>query len=314
MKLLLVGNYGASNLGDEALREYFLSRFSGHSWSVISAKARAPHELPRLPCGLRSLFSPWYRTLVAIARSDVLVFGGGTLFSDTESLRACFIWCSHAFAAFLFGTPVFLVFQGIGPFRTALGRHMTRYVVRRATFISVRDELSLKRVTEMGRADATLTFDPVFTLPEAYAREDSPHSLVLIPRGNSSPQFYNECVAYIRQHSPRSVEIVSMYPDDDAAAIGHLSLLLRSLPVTVALHTASTWQELCAFLNRASFVLTQRYHGAICSLALSIPFRAVPLADGDKLSRLTTRSHAEFHRLCTAGEDAFVAALSSTRP
>ena len=27
MRLLLVGNYGVGNLGDEALREYFLKRF-----------------------------------------------------------------------------------------------------------------------------------------------------------------------------------------------------------------------------------------------------------------------------------------------
>jgi len=145
MRYLLIGNYGVGNIGDEALREYFFHSYSDVDWTVVSAHPRRG-EVPRFPLGVRSLLRPWWRTFHALHGSDGVVFGGGTLFTDVESVYACVLWWWHAFIARLFGKQVHLAFQGIGPFRTSLGERLARSVVASAATVSVRDLHSFERV------------------------------------------------------------------------------------------------------------------------------------------------------------------------
>ena len=98
MRYLLVGNYGVGNAGDEILKDYFLERFPGIEWIVCSA-CPVSGEVWRLPAGVRSFLSfKWLYTLWVLRKSDGMVFGGGSLFTDVESVRACFVWFAHAFA------------------------------------------------------------------------------------------------------------------------------------------------------------------------------------------------------------------------
>ena len=158
---LLVGNYGVGNAGDEILRAYFLERFPEVQWQVVSARP-SQGELPRFPAGLRSFLSfRWLRTCIALVQSHGLVFGGGSLWTDMESLSACFIWSVHAWFAWFLRKPYFLAFQGIGPFRTKTGERLAQWVVRHAAFISVRDQASFERLS--GACPAP-SFSPVHGL------------------------------------------------------------------------------------------------------------------------------------------------------
>jgi polysaccharide pyruvyl transferase WcaK-like protein len=47
-----------------------------------------------------------------------------------------------------------------------------------------------------------------------------------------------------------------------------------------------TVDDLVREIGTSSFVLTQRYHGALAALALGIPFEAVAQGEGDKLADL----------------------------
>ena len=172
MRALLIGNYGVGNWGDDALRDYFLTAFPEIEWTVVSASARPPVRpertipiVPRLPLGFRSLFRPWWRTLRAIARTDAVVFGGGSLFTDSESLFACFLWGMHACVARFFHRPVFLASQGIGPFRTRLGEGIARSVALRSAFLSVRDTASMARVETWGLNKKCIQFDGRSPIP-----------------------------------------------------------------------------------------------------------------------------------------------------
>jgi polysaccharide pyruvyl transferase WcaK-like protein len=164
MSYLLVGNYGVGNAGDEILRSYFLDRFPECQFLVLSASPREG-ELSRFPAGIRSFLScRWLRTMRALWQSHGLVFGGGSLLTDVESPHACFVWWIHALFAWALRKPYYLAFQGIGPFRTRLGEALARFVVQRATFISVRDTQSLFRLMgngslSSGEGASTESFD-----------------------------------------------------------------------------------------------------------------------------------------------------------
>ena len=279
---LLIGNYGVGNVGDEALKEYFLRTFPEVCWVPVSAKP-THLEVPRLPCGFRSLFTPWWRTVVAYWRCDGVVFGGGSLFTDTESSFAPFLWFGHAALARLFRKPIFLAFQGVGPFRTRRGEWCARWVVRRTAFLSVRDVLSRERVERWKlHKKCILSFDPVLSLIHNKNIISRSKILFIIPRGNSSKKFWDrsekmrcEGFAGVRVQEPRSLF------------------------------------ELSTAISSASFLLTQRYHAGIVALALGVPFEAVPQVPGDKLDALNheDRDLVHLRERVRVGEEALRSAL-----
>lgn len=302
MKALLIGNYGVGNFGDEALKEYFLSAFPEVEWTVVTNGTRDKGHgttVPRLPFGLRSLFTPWWRTLRALRRCDVVIFGGGTLFTDIESPRACALWGWHAFWARRCGKPYVLAFQGIGPFRTKKGEHRAWRAVRYAAHISVRDSASKKRV-DAWRADAVETFDPAIAYFADFMGtvRHGGKTLIVIPRENATDTFITKAKRMAADKNRfTGVRVLSFKPDDarERSVCAHFDGAQ-----VVAIHSVS---DLERALTDVSFILTQRFHGAIAALATHTPFEAVPQKEGDKLSTATTSLHRDdCMRLAKEGE------------
>ncbi len=318
MRCLLIGNYGVGNLGDEALKDYFLTRFPDIEWTVLSASPRTSSDVPRLPFGLRSLFTPWWNTLRAFRASDAVVFGGGSLFTDVESVYACMLWWWHARIARLFGKPVILAFQGIGPFKTSVGEWCARDVISRAAFVSVRDEESGERVKKWTRlrqgfggqevesgkwTEVFLTADPVLSLLEG-SSQTSGLAIALIPRANSGDDFLAQAMSVV-ERDPSSVVIISMQVDSSDERSFCLSLK-EAIGVRAAIHVVQSLHELSAQLSRSSRVVTARYHGALAALALGIPVDIIAQHPGDKLDALRTIQGTtgieELQRLVQDGE------------
>lgn len=288
MKCVLVGNYGVGNIGDEALREYFLRMMPEVEWISVSGgtgvRKYGSAEVPRLPLGLRSLFHPWWRTIRAIAQADALVFGGGSLFTDIESVWACVIWWAYAATARLFGTPIVLAFQGAGPYGTRLGKYLARWTYERASFISVRDEASLTRLRSWAlKCTPVLTFDPAFALFAAHPKKSSAaSSLVIIPRTNSDETFFAAVKDKVGGGKP--VRILLMQPDAAERQVASVIAKLCKGQATIIEILSVT--QLLDEVAGASDVLSQRYHGALAALAMRIPVDVVPQGAGDKMAIL----------------------------
>ncbi len=286
MSFMLLGNYGAGNIGDEALKNFFLTEFREVSWNIVSASPSSPAELPRLPAGVRSFFlTSWWKTVRAIARSRGIVYGGGTLFSDVESLSACCMWASYACIAVLFRKPIFLAFQGVGPFRTKLGERIASFVYQHAVWISMRDELSLHRVKAWKtRTKPVLTFDPAFSYFAKHVRvEGARKALVLVPRTNSTESFFKAVRERFHAEHWDVVRIVLMQPSNEERMVAQR---LQSVVLKADIIEPNTVDAFLTEICRATFVVTQRYHGALAALAMAIPVHIIPLKHGDKLDAL----------------------------
>lgn len=288
MKCLLIGNFGVGNLGDEALKEYFLQEFTDIDWIVVSAHPSGPNEISRLPGGLRSLLNfRWIKTLSAYRSCDAVVFGGGSLFTDIESVYACILWWLHAEAAFFFRKDVHLAFQGIGPFKTRVGSYVCCRVCRKSTTISVRDSLSFGRVGEWGMGTKCIqSFDPVFSLVEKQKSNiSSKNVLIAIPRKNSNDKFTKKTHKIVKSICLDAVRILSMQPDKKSE-VEYCQTLASTLDIPSSIQSVSTLNELIQEVSLASIVISERYHGALVALALDKKVEIVSQYEGDKLSTL----------------------------
>jgi len=296
MRCVLVGNYGVANLGDEALRDYFLHTFTTIEWVVVSAHPYNPNEVPRLPGGLRSLFTTnWWKTVKVIRSSDALVFGGGSLFTDVESVYACFLWSVHAWTAIFLGKPVHLAFQGMGPYKTRVGEWLARSVARKAASISVRDEASVHRLEAWGLSTKVVqTFDPVFSFMVSQKKDHiTKNVFIVIPRHNSGELLKKQMLQMLAETSNiEDVHIVLMQPDD-AAEQATADALHSALPVPATIVPVRTMEELMEEVSGVTCVLTQRFHGALAALAAGSTVSIVTQGEGDKLSQLLPFARGE---------------------
>ncbi len=315
MKCILIGNYGAGNVGDEALREYFLKSFAGVEWTVVSADPRTAHEIPRLPTGLRSLCRPWWRTLAAFWQTHAVVFGGGSLFTDSESTFACVLWGWHAFVARAFGKPTFFAFQGVGPFRSSLAEGIARAAFLRATFISVRDEQSFQRVRSWHpKFPPVLTFDPAFALFKSFqVSVPTSRILVIIPRGNSDEQFFVTVSGELVK-SWDAIRILLMQPDEaERGVAGRISAMSSGKSSITEILTVA---RLLTEISKASTVVSQRYHGALAAVALGKQTVICAQQKGDKLDAFSAiasniQEHLRWQELIHSGAEVLSASLSA---
>lgn len=159
--VLLVGSFGARNIGDELILDSALDEYKNAV--VVTANKKASQKfcerdfscIKPLPAGFRSLIAwtsdPLYRKdwNNASKHIDTIVFPGGGLFAI--SFIACFYW----FLTFLWLKHFFpkakIIFQhqGVDKGMGFFSRLLAGYVLKRADSITVRDTASVQAVYQV---------------------------------------------------------------------------------------------------------------------------------------------------------------------
>lgn len=179
--ILIVGNYGAGNLGDDAIlggivEELRLGGFKG-SISVMhggvttgpAAISSSPEiyrglkKVPFYPAGFRSFFKREQKkaALRAIEEADLVILGGGGLFTDAESAKAPFIWAAQARAIRKVGKPYIIFGQSVGPLHHWWARALAKKTFLSAKAVHVRDASSAEFLSKWG-IQAKVGTDPAF--------------------------------------------------------------------------------------------------------------------------------------------------------
>ncbi|MFH1375753.1 MAG: polysaccharide pyruvyl transferase family protein [Patescibacteria group bacterium] len=166
-KIVLVGNFGAGNVGDELILAGFLKKLT-HELSrdrhtrkarvtVLAANPQSVRRwhgvtaLPTLPCGLRSFFRwNWWRSIQEIKHADLVIFPGGGLFTDEESWLAVLLWGLHILVARYFWKPVYLLGQSVGPLTGDRAKQFTRFCLKKVEWIALRDKASETEFKQLG--------------------------------------------------------------------------------------------------------------------------------------------------------------------
>lgn len=166
--VLLAGAFGQGNPGDEALLEAFRRHL--HPFDVV-ATSMSP-DVTEQAHGCVAVPSWDVREVArAAARSDGVVFAGGTVFKllhpsaerpPLDLLRKALVLAAGARAL---GRSVAMVGVGAGELHGAMARVLTRSVVRRADLLIVRDEESARILAGMGvRPPFRVGADPSWTI------------------------------------------------------------------------------------------------------------------------------------------------------
>lgn len=181
MKIVISGNYGAGNFGDELILEGLLQTLHNIAEdaeiTVLSNQPKATakkyniNSLYKFPAGIRSLINyvftgKFFKTLNAVRKCDYFIMGGGGLF-DTSKKRSILIWEMQARFAYLLKKPVIMYGQSIGEIKDDYFGKIIRKLFRKAHFVAMRDEFSKNELKKYLKGKKIYTMpDLVFNIPQ----------------------------------------------------------------------------------------------------------------------------------------------------
>ncbi|MCK4545957.1 MAG: polysaccharide pyruvyl transferase family protein [Candidatus Eisenbacteria sp.] len=172
--VLVLGAYGTTNVGDEAILESILATLAHADPEIRITVLSNDEKTTAAEHGVSSVFAGWRRHLLKKIRlfqsSDLLICGGGGLLQDTfpnhliqgpAPRYSLLMLMAHAL-----GCRVIVYGQGVGPLHTRYGRWISGRALRTAHLVTVRDLGSAQLVAEItrGKVEAHAGVDPAVLL------------------------------------------------------------------------------------------------------------------------------------------------------
>lgn len=166
-RIVISGYYGFNNIGDESILKAVIDnlreRLEQIEITVLSKNPQATAEKYGVCARDRKSF---FQVLWAVARSDLLISGGGSLLQDVTSKRSILYYLAVMWIALFFRKKILIYSQGIGPVNSKFNRRLMVKTLRRVDYIVVRDEGSREFLLEEGLSDSRIfvTADPVIRI------------------------------------------------------------------------------------------------------------------------------------------------------
>jgi len=187
-KIALFGSYSGRNKGDLAILVAIAKELLRHHEDKISifVPTKNPKRLLStledlnlssvIPIKTSTSYLG-FRTLRIIRSADMLIYGGGGLFFDKKPLNLFFNHISNLFIItlinkLLYKKPIYLFSVGASHLQSRIMLRMTEFILSNASYITVRDEHTLKLFRKLSDKDIKLYYDPAFILGQT-EKEDN---------------------------------------------------------------------------------------------------------------------------------------------
>ena len=163
-KICISGYYGFNNFGDETILKILVSNIKHYFKNAEITVFSSNPEKTAAELSVKSTYTFNIKSVIkSIIQSECLISGGGSLLQDVTSTKSLIYYLSVLIIAQLFRKKTIIFAQGIGPINNKFLFKLTKYVIKKATFISVRDEKSYNLLNQAG-INAKLLSDPVWNL------------------------------------------------------------------------------------------------------------------------------------------------------
>lgn len=291
-ELLLCGYYGFSNMGDDALLRAAIKRaereFPLLSVAVLTKNGRRDSARFGVPCINRR--SP-FALFAALAKCKVLVFGGGTLFQDSTSLRSLLYYACLILTADRLGAKCYLWGNGIGELSSPLAKKLTAMAIRACSAAYFRDSASFETAKRLScgeriylESDLASKTEPStderaeFILNSIFGEKRRPRFIIAAPK---KAEGVNDLIRELLNAQRKGIAVlfVIMHEKEDAAITKRLCKLCRGKTVK-----GIGYADLLALAKRSEGVYSMRLHGLLAAKSAGVPYKS--FGNDQKLKRV----------------------------
>ncbi|NMR96623.1 polysaccharide pyruvyl transferase CsaB, partial [Vibrio parahaemolyticus] len=145
------GYFGFDNSGDDAILKAIVNDLLEYDNDLkIKVLSNNPDKTEDM-CGVFSANRFKIKdVLFSIRETDLLISGGGSLLQDVTSTRSLLYYLALMKLALIYKKPILVYANGIGPINKSINRKLSKNILNKVNFISLRDSLSLDYLKKLG--------------------------------------------------------------------------------------------------------------------------------------------------------------------
>ena len=259
-KYVVSGYIGFDNFGDEAIAQVLVNRLKDLNAEKITLISSNPVKTSSLygvdSVGMLKFFK-------ALLKTDVLISGGGSLLQDLTSLKSLIYYLGVISTALLFGKKVYIFAQGFTPFRTEIGKFLTKQVLKHCHKITVRDLKSQELLSEMG-IESELVADPVFGIKIKENNEHKGVGIQLRKFPKLSKDFMNSLADEIVNNFPNDeIKLISLQDSLDFRILETFSHILDSKGVHATILKDLSVADAINEISKLEYLISMRFHSCL---------------------------------------------------
>ncbi|MCR5265848.1 MAG: polysaccharide pyruvyl transferase CsaB [Cyanobacteria bacterium RUI128] len=274
-KILISGYYGAGNFGDELILSLLLDKLKDCKVTVLSHNPRKTYEMYGVHTV--SAFS-FDHVLKEIISCDVLISGGGSLLQNVTSSASLFFYSSIIKLAKACRKEVVIFAQGIGPIKGWYSPGMVKKLLRKADFVSVRDEKSMELMNKWKVKQAKLVCDPAYSLEVSQPERTKTIGIQLRKFNNITDELFDNIVNQVKlRYFDREIELLCLQDDMDRGVSQIFINKLKQVDpkINVKLVCGLKQQDIIDHISKYDCLIGMRYHACLLAVKYGVKTLAV---------------------------------------
>ena len=275
------GYFGFSNSGDDAILKSIIESFKSLDPDLnIKVLSKDP-DLTESEYGVAAVDRfKFFDVRKSLKAADMLISGGGSLLQDKTSSRSIWYYLLIMKLAKRYKKKVFVYSNGVGPINKKFNRNVTRRVLNKVDYITLRDKDSYDFIKSIGvnNPNIKVLSDPVFNLKEA--SDESVHKkfdinedtvLVSIRSWMDDEKLIAELSKFLNYliDEGKNIVFMPMQTPRDTTISEKIAANLKSSKI---INEKYPVEILMSLMKNADFIVAMRLHAMIYAIHQNLPF------------------------------------------
>lgn len=287
-KVVISGYYGFENFGDEAILNVLSNELKKNGFDVTVFSKNPQFTSSKL--NVNSVYTFDIRTLVkTIKDTDVLFSGGGSLLQDVTSIKSLFYYLFVIATAIFFKKDVIIFAQGIGPINNIIGRLLTKILLKRCKYVTVRDKKSYSLLQKWG-LNPDLVSDPVWNLQLPEYKPKNKIGIQLRSWHSLTDEYLKSLATSVNKNFATKEIVIYSFQDvlDIDTCLKFEKYLKETNPnIKTKVLNAMSIDDTSKSFSELQYVIAMRYHACLLALKYGIPTLA--LSYDEKVEKIAHR-------------------------
>ena len=288
-KILLIGWYGHSNLGDDLLLKTITNFLKPLTYKLYyTSPKKTIHSGKNIKLSSKNNF---FKFLGFIFKADLIVYGGGTYLRDNLNKKQLKIKLFAILFAILLKKKIVFFGTGLGPFSFNKKSLLLKFVLIKVLFPSFRDEDSLNLYNKITDKNGILVPDPVFLLTKDKKIQDFNKKNIIKEKKNSKQTvafalrewhdknstinrslYFDNMVSivskFIHQNANKFFFKFFVFQDDKKDNLGNDNNVYKKIKIPAGLkiqtiYLDSNIDNLCKIYDKIDIIVGMRLHSLI---------------------------------------------------
>ena len=280
-KICISGYYGFNNFGDETILKILIDNLKQTDNNIeINVFSSNPEQTKQNYNVNSSQTFDLKEVIKKIKACDCLISGGGSLLQDVTSIKSLIYYLTVLAFAQLFRKKTIIFAQGIGPINNKFLAKLTAFILKNASFVSVRDNNSFELLKSWG-IKSTLSVDPVWNINPICINKTNKIGIQLRGFKTLTDDIIKQLADCINEYyKDKEIILLSLQNEQDLSVCNKLKQYLNNAVV----YENTSNEKIIKDIASCEALIAMRYHA--CLIAIKNNVKLLPLSYDIKVENL----------------------------